>query len=66
MLNGNKGSQCIWAYEGENFWGRGLDANFVGTGQIEDKFSTRWIFVRLGYLLTEQFKILNAETEVSF
>ena len=33
-----------------------------GTGQMEDKFSTGWIFVRLGDLLTEPVKNLNATT----
>ena len=56
-----------------NFWRR----KFLGTrfrcklhahwtGQIEDKFSTGWIFVRLGDLLTEPVKRLNAKIEVKF
>ena len=33
-----------------------------GTGEMEDKFSTGWIFVRLGDMLTEPVKNLNATT----
>ena len=52
-----------------NFWKRKfLGTRFRcklrshGTGQMEDKFSTSWIFVRLGDLLTEPVKNLNATT----
>ena len=33
---------------------------------MEDKFLTGWIFVRLGDLLTELVKNLNATTSVKF
>ena len=50
-----------------NFWKRKfLGTRFRcklrshGTGKIEDKLSTGWIFMRLGDLLTEPVKNLNA------